>query len=156
MADLGRELEACLEELRAHGGAQTMVMPAAPARTSAPAAPAARPPERRTPLAALLVVGGLAAAVAVLAVVLVHENGDSPSGSPTANGSGTPIALSGVGAYDPPPGDGQEHDSEAPTRPTRAGRRTGRRSTTVRRSLRSASAASGSCSTPGARWPCTT
>jgi eukaryotic-like serine/threonine-protein kinase len=113
MADLGRELEACLAELRAHGGAPTMVMPAAPARTSAPAAPPRGRRRRRTPLAALLVVAGLAAAVAVLAVVLVHENGGSPSGSPTANGSGTPIALSGVGAYDPPPGDGQEHDSEA-------------------------------------------
>jgi eukaryotic-like serine/threonine-protein kinase len=110
MADFGRELEACLEELRAPGGAPTMVI--------APPSPGTAPPRRRRrrrmPLAALLVVAGLAAAVAVLAVVLVRENGGSPSGSPAANGGGTPIALSGVGAYDPPPGNGQEHDSEAP------------------------------------------
>jgi serine/threonine-protein kinase len=109
MADFGRELEACLEELRAPGGAPTMVMPPAP--TAAP--PTRHRRRRRAPLAALLVVAGLAAAVAVLAVVLVQENGGSPSGSPSASGGDTPIALSGVGAYDPPPGDGEEHDSEA-------------------------------------------
>jgi serine/threonine-protein kinase len=112
MADFGRELEACLEEMRTPGGAQTMVIP-----PSAPAAPVRRQrARRRIPVAALLVVAGLAAAIAVLAVVLVRDNGNTPpgSGSPPAGGGGAPIALSGVGAYDPPPGNGQEHDSAAP------------------------------------------
>jgi hypothetical protein len=60
------------------------------------------------------VVAGLAAAVAALAVFLVRDNGGSPSsGSPPASGS-APIAQSGGGAYDPPPGNGQEHDADAP------------------------------------------
>jgi eukaryotic-like serine/threonine-protein kinase len=112
MGDFGRELEACLEELRAPGGAQTMVIP-----PSAPAPPVRRQrARRRVPVAALLVVAGLAAAIAVLAVVLFRENGSTPSGSgsPPGGGGGAPIALSGVGAYDPPPGNGQEHDAEAP------------------------------------------
>ena len=45
-------------------------------------------------------------------LTLVRENGSSP-GTSSARGGGTPIALSGVGAYDPPPGNGQEHDDEA-------------------------------------------
>ena len=110
MAAFGRELETCLEELRAPGGDQTMVI----SPSAAVPGPPRRHRRRRTPVAALLVVAGLAAAAAVLAVVLVRENGGSPSGSPTASGGGAPIALSGVGAYDPPPGDGEEHDSEAP------------------------------------------
>jgi len=112
MADFGRELEACLEELHAPGGAQTMVIP-----PSAPPAPIRRQrARRRVPVAALLVVAGLAAAIAVLAVVLFRDNGSTPSGSgsPPASGGGAPIALAGVGAYDPPPGNGQEHDAEAP------------------------------------------
>jgi eukaryotic-like serine/threonine-protein kinase len=107
MADFGRELEACLQEMHAPGGAETMVI-APPAQ-----APRRHGRRRRTPVAALLVVAGLAAAIAALAVFLVRDNGNSPSGSPPANGS-APIALSGVGAYDPPPGNGQEHDAEAP------------------------------------------
>src|SRR5207248_11671708 len=55
---------------------------------------------------------GLAIAVAALAVALVRQNGSSP-GTSSARGGGTLIALSGVGAYDPPPGDGQEHNDEA-------------------------------------------
>jgi serine/threonine-protein kinase len=108
MADFGRELEACLEEMRAPGGAETMVISPPPAR-----APRRHARRRRAPVAALIVVAGLAAAVAALAVFLVRDNGGSPAGSPAASGS-TPIALSGVGAYDPPPGNGQEHDAEAP------------------------------------------
>jgi eukaryotic-like serine/threonine-protein kinase len=110
MADFGRELEACIEELRAPGGAETMVIP----QSAPPAAVRRQRARRRVPVAALLVVAGLAAAIAALAVVLFRENGNTPSGSPPANGGSTPIALSGVGAYDPPPGNGQEHDAEAP------------------------------------------
>jgi hypothetical protein len=37
---------------------------------------------------------------------------DGNGGSAAA--TNTPIRLSGIGAYDPPPGDNEEHDSEAP------------------------------------------
>jgi tRNA A-37 threonylcarbamoyl transferase component Bud32 len=110
MADLGRELEACLYEIRSPGGAPTMVI-------APPAAGRARPGvlhrrrRGRRPMSALLVAIGLAVAVAALAIALVREKGSS-SGPSTASG-GAPIALSGVGAYDPPPGDGQEHNDEA-------------------------------------------
>ena len=105
MADFGRELEACLAEARAPAGAPTQVI----------AAPPAAPPRRRrrrVPLSALLVLLGLAAAVAAVAVVLVRDHGSSPNTS-AARGGETPISLAGVGAYDPPPGNGQEHDEEA-------------------------------------------
>ena len=50
-------------------------------------------------------------AAAVLAVVIVREHGSPGS---TAGAAGAPIALSGLGAYDPPPGDGHEHNGDAP------------------------------------------
>jgi hypothetical protein len=113
MADFGRELEAALEELRAPGTASTMVI--APPKRRRPAAPAAAPrrPRRRPPTAAILIAVGLAVAVAALAVALVRENGSS-NGPSTASGGTTPIGLAGVGAYDPPPGNGQEHNADAP------------------------------------------
>jgi eukaryotic-like serine/threonine-protein kinase len=57
----------------------------------------------------LLAGVGLAAAVAV---ALVVDDGDRlPGGSAHTAG---PVKLAGVGAYDPPPGDGREHDEDAP------------------------------------------
>jgi serine/threonine-protein kinase len=111
MADFGRELEACLDEVRTPGGAPTVVLDPPKARPSAARTVMRRRP-RRTQVAALLVAIGLAIAVAALAIALVRENGSSP-GPSTARGGGTPIALAGVGAYDPPPGDGEEHNNEA-------------------------------------------
>jgi eukaryotic-like serine/threonine-protein kinase len=113
MADFGRELEASLEELRSPGGAPTMVITPPRRRRSAPGVAAPRRPRRRPPTAAILIAAGLAVAVAALAVALVRENGSS-KGPSTASGGGTPIGLAGVGAYDPPPGDGQEHNADAP------------------------------------------
>jgi len=111
MADFGRELEAALEELRAPGTASTMVI--APRKRSR-SAPASAPRRHRRPhTAAILIAIGLAVAVAALAVALVRENGSS-GGPSTARGGATPIGLAGVGAYDPPPGDGQEHNADAP------------------------------------------
>jgi hypothetical protein len=63
------------------------------------------------PVAAILVALGLAIAVAVLAVVLVRNHGSPGS---TAGAAGSPIALSGITGYDPPPGDGHEHNPDAP------------------------------------------
>jgi serine/threonine protein kinase len=110
MADFGRELEACLEEVRTPGGAPTVVL--TPPRPNA-ARTVMSGRRRRTPLAVVLVAIGLAIAVAALAIVLVRDNGPSSGGPSSARGGGTPIALSGVGAYDPPPGDGEEHNNEA-------------------------------------------
>ena len=104
MNDFGRELEACLDEARAgEGASETMVL----------SRPRIRPARRRTrpPVAAIFVAVGLAIAVAVLAFALVRDRG--PSGS-TAGAAGTPVLLSGVTAYDPPPGDGNEHNGDAP------------------------------------------
>jgi hypothetical protein len=47
----------------------------------------------------------------VLAVVIVRDHG-SPGG--TAGAASTPVALSGVTAYDPPPGNCNEHNADAP------------------------------------------
>ena len=109
MADFGRELEACLEELTLPPGASTMVI------AQPPQTPIVRHRRRRrAPVWVVLLAVGLAAAVAALAVALVRDNGRT-SGPPTARGGGgAPIALAGVGAYDPPPGDGQEHNEDAP------------------------------------------
>jgi serine/threonine-protein kinase len=106
MADFGRELQACLDELSSNGAA-TEVLP--PPRHHAGRG-------RRVPLAALLVALGLAVAAAVVAVVLTrHETSSSPPAAAGGGGGGsTPVPLRGVTAYDPPPGDGQEHDEDAP------------------------------------------
>jgi hypothetical protein len=105
MADFGRELEACLDQVRAgEGGSETVVLSPPPRMR-----PVRR--RRRVPVAAIFVALGLAIALAVLAVVLVRDNG---SPAPQAGAAGTPIALSGVTAYDPPPGNGVEHNADAP------------------------------------------
>jgi serine/threonine-protein kinase len=109
MAEFCHELEACLEEVRAPGGAPTVVLTPPKPRRSVPRSGMRR--RRRPPLAAILIAIGLAIAVAALAIALVRENDNSP-GPTTARGGGTPIALNGVGAYDPD-GDGDEHGDEA-------------------------------------------
>jgi eukaryotic-like serine/threonine-protein kinase len=112
MNDLGRELEACLDELRAgSAGSETVVRSPAPkVRKARTPRLHVRRPRRRPATPALLVAIGLAAAVAALAIALARENGGS--GKP-ASGGGAPVSLSGVGAYDPPPGNGREHDGDA-------------------------------------------
>ena len=68
--------------------------------------------------------------------------------SAAASRSAAPVTLQGVGAWDPLPGDGEEHDAKAPrARPTATRRPTGRPRPTTRRRA-SASRVSGSCSTP--------
>jgi hypothetical protein len=60
-----------------------------------------------------LLGAGLILVAAVLAVTLFRSD---DSGGETSGGgapAGEPVVLSGVGAYDPPPGDGSEHDAEA-------------------------------------------
>jgi tRNA A-37 threonylcarbamoyl transferase component Bud32 len=98
MADFCTELEACLRE---PPGGETVV----------PRSSRRRRPRRRTAL--LLLTAALVAALAALAAVLVLRGGGGPGGG-AADGS-SPVPLSGVGAYDPPPGDGREHDEDAPS-----------------------------------------
>src|SRR5204862_154058 len=57
-------------------------------------------------LLALIAIGG------VVAYLLLHHTGTSGGGTPPSSDGGT-IALSAIRAYDPPPGDGSEHDDAA-------------------------------------------
>jgi eukaryotic-like serine/threonine-protein kinase len=92
MNDFGRELEACLNEVRAGGGAsETMVLMGPRLRR-----------KRRLPIAPLLVALGLVVAVAVLVAVLTHD------GSTNTPALAASAHLQAVTAYDPPPGDGHE------------------------------------------------
>jgi serine/threonine protein kinase len=98
------ELEACLADLDRDGDREvTMVVPAVrrlgrpPQRLSVPYLPLG------IGLIALLAIAGVV--VGLLAVA--GNNGTSKSAA-----TGTPVSITGVGAYDPY-GDGSEHDSEA-------------------------------------------
>jgi predicted Ser/Thr protein kinase len=103
MRELVAELEGCLEALAEPDAERTVV--AAPAVEARPARPSRRP--RRWPLVALL------AAVAAAAVAAGAYFGLRGSGS--GNGPvGGVIHLTASNAYDPPPGDGLEHDEEVP------------------------------------------
>jgi hypothetical protein len=57
----------------------------------------------------LLVVGAALGAYVIASGLSGDDNG---KGGPS--GGGTAIALQGIRAYDPPPGDGTEHDDQAP------------------------------------------
>jgi serine/threonine-protein kinase len=98
------ELEACLAELEAKGGDEATMIIRTPVERSA--RQRARPRRAALPWLAVLLSALLLAAVAAL---LLTRDDDSPD---AANGD-APVALSGVGAYDPEGGDG-EHDGEAP------------------------------------------
>ena len=115
------ELEACLEELR--GG--TTQDPAATVVTApVPRRAAPRPPrrsQRRVPPAPLLVALVALAALAIIAVaaLAVHGNrfpGTSSAGNSGASGAGGggAVTLTASTGFDPPPGDGAEHNSDAP------------------------------------------
>ena len=92
------ELDACLAEVR--GGTQgTYVLP--------PQAPVRR--HRRTsPWPVVVLLLALLAIGVVVAFLLLHGSGPGNAGlSPPA---GSAITLNAAGTYDPPPGDGREHD----------------------------------------------
>jgi hypothetical protein len=106
MDDFVIELEACLGEVDGRGdeGATMIVPPARPRRRRVPHA-------RRAPGAAtLLLVGLIAAAIAVGGFLLLRDGG-TPNVLPGSEHSSKPVRLLGVGAEDPA-GDG-EHDDEA-------------------------------------------
>jgi predicted Ser/Thr protein kinase len=99
------ELQACLAELERGDGAgePTMVV-----------APAPRRPQARRASRWPLVIGALgllALAAIVAAAVALRNRGEN---KPTPVSTSTPIHLGAIGSYDPPPGDGEEHSSDAP------------------------------------------
>ena len=104
MEAFAAELRACLGEPGSAVDAPTLI---------APAAPVARPSRRRRRrLPAVLALLGLAAAVAAVAsFFLIGGSKGTPNG---AAGTAAGIVLHGITAYDPPPGDGHEHNAEAP------------------------------------------
>jgi serine/threonine protein kinase len=106
MDDFASELESCLADLDPTSEQATMI-------TRRPVAPARRPPRRRRrlgwmwPIAAVLGVVGVAALAALGVLALRDDSGNSPQAA-----TGSPIRLTGIGAYDPEGRDG-EHDDEA-------------------------------------------
>ena len=105
MDEFVAELEACLAELdgRSDEGATMIVPPARPPRR------AARRRPRRIPVAPILIV--LAGAlVAVGAFLLLRDDGTVPFADTASSG---PVRLQALNAFDPPPGDGSEHDDDA-------------------------------------------
>jgi serine/threonine-protein kinase len=115
MTEFARELGACLQEARAgEAGEPTVVLaPAAPAAVSP--VPGGEKRRRGRLLAPLILLLGLAALTAVLAVALTRGNGGLDGSEADAGGgsAGELVALSGITGWDP---DGTlgEHDSEAP------------------------------------------
>ena len=100
------ELRACLGGAAGAGPEATLITPAA---SGPPSAPQRR---RRSRLPAVLALLGLLAALAA-AGVFVFGAATDRSAAPPSSGGG-PLVLRAVTAYDPPPGDGHEHDGEAP------------------------------------------
>jgi eukaryotic-like serine/threonine-protein kinase len=96
------ELDATLAELDAKPDGEATMIARAPRELRRPARPRRRRSLRRPVL--LLLVGLLVAGV--VAAAFGAFGGDESGGASNA----TTIRLSGVGVYDPPPGDGEEHN----------------------------------------------
>jgi eukaryotic-like serine/threonine-protein kinase len=96
------ELRGCLDEPPAALDAQpTLVVPRASRR-------------RRRRLPAILVLLGLLAALAAGGVYVFDRSSSGGGAGPSGGGGGGSVTLRGIGAYDPPPGDGREHGAQAP------------------------------------------
>ncbi len=112
MGELVDELETCLAELDPASEEATMISRGPVVPPSRQQRPARQGRRKRGgilwPIAAVAAVLGIAALAAIGAMALR----DDDDGAAASNGQ--PIRLAGVGAYDPPPGDNEEHDAEAP------------------------------------------
>jgi eukaryotic-like serine/threonine-protein kinase len=112
MDEFVAELEACLAQLGSEPSDHpTMIQPARVLRESR-----RRPARaRRSAWPALLLAVGLALLAAVAAAALL--TGRAPEGLVPLPGAAAPepapVELTGIRAYDPPPGDGWEHDDRA-------------------------------------------
>jgi eukaryotic-like serine/threonine-protein kinase len=103
-----RELDATRTDLDARpDGDATMIVTAPPEVRR----PRERRRRRRWPLLAAL--GALLAAAVVVTAVALIDDGGGGGGSASAD-SGAAVPISAVAAYDPPPGDGAEHDEDVP------------------------------------------
>src|SRR4051794_14274929 len=113
MSDVVAELEACRrgDVPPPTDGAATMVVPP-PARRQR--APSGRGRRVARALIAALVVLLLVVGAALGAYVIASGLSGDDNGKGGPSGGGTAIALQGIRAYDPPPGDGTEHDDQAP------------------------------------------
>jgi tRNA A-37 threonylcarbamoyl transferase component Bud32 len=117
MEDLCGELAACLDDLEPEADADaTMIVAPVPGERRAAATPPARrrSPRRRLPIGPLLALLLLLVAAALIAAYFATRDS---SGKPRPRGGGVvpnakPVHLKGVAAFDPPPGDGHEHDEE--------------------------------------------
>jgi serine/threonine-protein kinase len=104
MDEFADELEGCRRELDGETTEDlTLVSPVV--RRPGPR----RARSRRARLPFVFVAAGFVLLAIALAGVLLAQDDDGPSASAGAKGT-TPVALSGAGAFDPPPGDGREHD----------------------------------------------
>jgi serine/threonine-protein kinase len=108
MPELIAELETCLRSLG--DGDETIVLPAAvrARRRRSRERSGARRFARALAfsLVALVLVAG--AAVGAFALAGLFDSADGDGGA-----AGSVVSLRGIGAYDPPPGDGEEHDDRA-------------------------------------------
>jgi len=105
MEEFVTELDACLAGLAQPDADRTVILaPAVPAADSRP-----RPRRRRRRISRLVVLllGLALIAAAVIAYVSLRGSG---SGGGGGSGGGQPVHLVASNAYDPPPGDGTEHD----------------------------------------------
>jgi serine/threonine-protein kinase len=110
MTDFVAELEATLAALGTPDADRTTILPPGPAPAPRARKPPRRRGERRRSLAPLVAVAlGLAAIGGGTAAYLALTDG---GGGGSSGGTGIPVHLSASTAYDPPPGDGQEHDEE--------------------------------------------
>jgi eukaryotic-like serine/threonine-protein kinase len=108
MAAFAAELEQALVELEQHDEANaTMVVP--PKRAAPPPPPPAPPPPRkrvsRWPIAIAIVA---VLAIAAIVVGLLTLGGDDQGKSSAARA----LRIQGLISYDPPPGDGHEHNED--------------------------------------------
>jgi serine/threonine-protein kinase len=112
MEAFAAELEACLDELATPDAERTLIAPSPVLRASAQRR--ARSGTRlRWPLVlgALVLVAIVAVVIGVLALGGSSKSGKRNTTSPPAGAARA--HLRGVGAYDPPPGDGSEHAEAA-------------------------------------------
>jgi serine/threonine-protein kinase len=108
MDDFASELESCLVALeRGDDGDITMVVPAAQRM--------GRPPKRRGSVPYVPLGIGVFALLAIAGIVIGLLTIDGNNGGDNGNASvGSPISLTGVGAYDPFGDNHSEHDTTAP------------------------------------------
>jgi tRNA A-37 threonylcarbamoyl transferase component Bud32 len=109
MEEFAAELEACLMGLDADDGETTLV----PRRPPVPPVVRRRALWRRRWLPVALAGLAVLLLAAALAGVVLTRGGEPTSLLPLGgSGSAKPVRLAGVGSWDPPPGDGAEHDED--------------------------------------------